>query len=155
MSSGWTSFGIGFVAGLRTMTACAALTAAASSGRTRLAWIPSGPAARRGAMGLALAEMAGDKMPFAPDRRILPSIAVRLLIGAVGGAALAGRNAAPFSGPLLGMAGAVAGTHLGRRARGATTRSLGGVARGLTEDAVAAGLAVALVRGAETVSSRT
>lgn len=149
MRSGWTSFGIGVVAGLRSMTACAALTWAASSGRTRRRWIPSGPGARSAATALAVAEMAGDKMPFAPDRRIPPSFAVRLLIGAVGGAAMAGRGAAPLSGPFLGMAGAVAGTLLGRRARGATTRSVADVARGLTEDAVAAGLAVTLVRAAE------
>ncbi|MEE7487687.1 hypothetical protein MOF7_22445 [Methylobacterium oryzae] len=37
-----TSFGIGFVAGMRSMSACAALTWAAALGRTRRAPIPAG-----------------------------------------------------------------------------------------------------------------
>jgi len=146
MRSHWASFGIGFAAGLRSMTACAALSWAAALGRTSVGWIPTGPGARGVATAAALAEMAGDKMPFAPDRRIPPSIAARLAIGAAGGAALAGRDAPPLSGPLVGMAGAVAGTLVGRRARGAKTRSASDWTRGLTEDALAAGLAIALVR---------
>lgn len=146
MRSHWASFGIGFAAGLRSMTACAALSWAAALGRASVGWIPAGPGARGVATAAALAEMAGDKMPFAPDRRIPPSIAARLAIGAVGGAALAGRDAPPLSGPLVGMAGAVAGTLVGRRARGAKTRSASDWARGLTEDALAAGLAIGLVR---------
>lgn len=65
-----TSAGIGFLAGLRTMSACAALSWAAAHGRTRSAAIPAGPVARTVATTAAFAEMAGDKMPFAPDRRI-------------------------------------------------------------------------------------
>jgi uncharacterized membrane protein len=143
------AFGIGFVTGLRSMTACAALTQAAARGGTRAGWVPSGPVARDLTAAAALAEMAGDKMPFAPDRRILPSFAARLVIGAAGGVALAGPKASPISGALAGVTGAVAGTLLGRAARGGSTRSTAGLARGLTEDALAAGLALALVRRAE------
>lgn len=149
MRDHWASFGIGFVAGLRSMTAGAALGWAASLGRTRIRWLPAGDGPRRFATAAALAEMAGDKMPFAPDRRIPPSFAARLVIGAVGGAALAGQGATPLGGALAGVAGAVAGTLLGRAARGADTRPGAGWARGLTEDAVAAGLATALVCLAE------
>ncbi|ACL55679.1 hypothetical protein [Methylobacterium nodulans] len=144
-----TSFGIGLVTGLRSMTACAALTWAASLGRTRIAWIPSGSGPRGLATAAAAAEMAGDKMPFAPDRRIPPSFAARLAIGAVGGAALAGRDVTLVGGVLAGMAGAVVGTLLGRALRGATTRSASDWARGLTEDAAAVGLATVLIRRAE------
>lgn len=149
MKGHWASLGIGFVTGLRSMTACAALSWAASRGRTRIGSIPDGPLARGAATAAALAEMAGDKMPFAPDRRIAPSVAARLAIGAVGGAALAGRGATPLSGAVAGISGAVAGTLLGRAARGGTTRSGADWARALTEDAVAAGLATALVCLAE------
>jgi uncharacterized membrane protein len=142
------SFGIGVVTGMRSMTAAAALSWAAWLGRTRIGWIPAGPEARGLATTMALAEMAGDKMPFAPDRRILPSFLVRLALGAVGGAALAGRGASRADGAVLGMVGAIAGTWLGRAARGGTTRSSADWARALTEDAAAAGLAAALVRGA-------
>jgi uncharacterized membrane protein len=93
--------------------------------------------------------MAGDKMPFAPDRRIAPSVLARVAIGAVGGAALAGRDASLAAGALAGITGAAMGTLLGRAARGGTTRSVADWARALAEDAVAAGLAAALVRSAE------
>ena len=92
-----TSFGLGLVAGMRNMTACAALAWAASEGRTRGNLIPVGPGARMLATGAAMAEMAGDKMPFAPDRRIPPSFALRLAVGVFGGWALAGRRSSPKS----------------------------------------------------------
>jgi uncharacterized membrane protein len=116
----WGSLGIGVLTGMRSMSALAALAWAASLGRTRIGWIPSGPEARGLATAAALAEMVGDKMPFAPDRRIVPSFLVRLVrlvLGAVG-----------------------------RAARGGTTRSAGDWARALTEDVLAASLAAALVR---------
>lgn len=144
-----SSFGIGFVAGMRSMTACAALTWAASGGRTRGSIIPSGPEARTLTTAAALAEMAGDKMPFAPDRRIPPSFAARLAIGAVGGWALAGRDASPEHGAFAGMAGALAGTLLGRAIRGPDSRTTYGRAWGLAEDMTAVCLAAALVTSAE------
>ncbi|MBD0270367.1 MAG: hypothetical protein ICV73_00435 [Acetobacteraceae bacterium] len=145
----WASFGIGFVAGLRSMSAGAALAWAASLGRTRSGWVPNGVRSSRGLLtAAALAEMAGDKMPFAPDRRIAISVLVRLVLGAAGGAALAGRGMKVTDGALAGMAGAVAGTLLGRAARGGEPLSGGGWSRGLAEDAVAAGLAAVLVRSA-------
>jgi uncharacterized membrane protein len=142
----WRPLGIGVLTGLRSMSAVAALSWAASLGRIGAGWIPLGPEARRLATLAALAEMAGDKMSFAPDRRIAPSFLLRLALGAAGGSVLAGRGVSRMEGALTGIAGAVAGTLLGRAARGADTRSGGGWARALTEDAVAAGLAVTLVR---------
>jgi uncharacterized membrane protein len=145
MQAMWTSFGIGVVTGMRSMTACAALTWAASQGRTRGDWIPSSPIARGIGTALALGEIAGDKMAIAPDRRILPSYMARLAIGAAGGAALAGRDVSPTTGALLGAAGAFLGTSLGRRARGGRPHS----PRGFAEDMVAAGLALTLIRLAD------
>ena len=144
-----TSFGLGFVAGMRNMTACAALAWAASDGRTRGTLIPGGPGARTLATAAAVAEMAGDKMPFAPDRRLPPSCAFRLAGGAVGGWALAGRRASPETGALAGVAGAIAGTLLGRAARGPDSRTMPGRAKGFAEDAVAVGLAVLVVSSTE------
>ncbi|ACS43902.1 hypothetical protein [Methylorubrum extorquens] len=144
-----TSFGIGFVAGMRTMTACAALTWAASTGRTRDGFIPTSPEARTLATAAALAEMAGDKMPSAPDRRIPPSFAARLVIGAVGGWALAGQPASPEHDALAGVAGALAGTLLGRAIRGPDSGTASGRAWGLAEDVAAVCLAAALVNAAE------
>jgi uncharacterized membrane protein len=144
-----TSFGIGFVTGMRSMTASAALTWAASEGRTRGDLIPTGPWARTLATTAAVAEMVGDKMPFAPDRRIPPSFAFRLAIGAIGGWALAGRRASPEIGAVIGMAGAIAGTLLGRAARGSDSHTNAGRLNGLVEDAAAAGLATLVVASAE------
>jgi uncharacterized membrane protein len=76
------SVGVGFAAGLRTMTAGAALAWAAPLGRARTALIPAGPGPRALATAAALAEVAGDKTPFAPGRRIAPSVPVRLALGA-------------------------------------------------------------------------
>ena len=149
-----SSIGIGILAGMRTMSACAALCWAASRGRTRGDIIPAGPGSRTLATAAALAEMAGDKLPFSPDRRIPPSFAARLAIGAFGGWALAGRSASPRTGALAGLAGAVAGTLVGRAARGADSRTASGRARGLSEDMIAAGLAVALVSYAENQRER-
>lgn len=144
-----TSFGIGFVAGMRSMSACAALSWAASQGRTRDGLIPGSSSARALTTVAAFAEMAGDKMPFAPDRRIPPSFALRLAIGAAGGWALAGRGASPRTGAIAGVAGAVAGTLLGRAARGPDSRTTYGRAKGLSEEAVAISLAAAVVALAE------
>ena len=145
-----TSFGIGFVTGMRSMTACAALTWAAFQGRTRGGVVPGGPVARALTTAAAVAEMAGDQMSDAPDRRIPPSFAARLVIGSIGGWALAGRNASPRNGALAGAAGAIAGTLLGRQARGGNNQSAAGVVRGLAEDVVAASLAIAVVSLAST-----
>lgn len=144
-----TSFGIGFVAGMRSMSACAALCWAASQGRTRRAPIPSGLAACAVSTTAALGEIAGDKMPFAPDRRIPASFALRIAIGAVGGYALAGRRDSPEYGAVAGIAGAVAGTLLGRSARGADSKTLPGNAKGLAEDVAAVTLAALVVASAE------
>ncbi|WP_218014860.1 hypothetical protein [Teichococcus rhizosphaerae] len=144
----WLPFGIGLVGGMRSMTAIAALTWAAALGRAPSRWIPSGPGARALSTAAALGEMAGDKLPSAPDRRIPPSFAFRLALGAAGGAALAGRGAEPRAAMLAGMAGAVTGTLLGRAARGATTRSGTDWARALAEDALAVALAAALLHAA-------
>lgn len=138
------SFGIGVVTGMRSMSGSAALVWAASLGRSRIGWIPSGGRMRALAIAAAASEMAGDKMPFAPDRRIAPSILVRLAVGALGGASLAGPDASLADGAVAGMAGAMVGTYLGRAARGGTTRSRADWTRALTEDLTAAALAAAL-----------
>jgi uncharacterized membrane protein len=131
------------------MSACAALTWAASQGRTRDVPIPSGPVARTLATTAAFAEMAGDKMPFAPDRRIPPSFALRLVLGAIGGWVLTPPRASPEYGALAGVAGAVAGTLLGRAARGPDSRTTTGRSKGLAEDVAAIALATLVVASAE------
>ena len=128
--------------------------------RGRSVSVPSSPSRRAGGakvwkqtakevQAAALAEMAGDKMPFAPDRRIPPSFAFRLAIGAVGGWALAGQRTSPEFGALAGAAGAVAGTLIGRSARGGDSRTASGRSRGLAEDAAAVVLVALVIASAE------
>jgi uncharacterized membrane protein len=148
MTGYWPSVRIGLVTGMRSMTTVAALGWASSLGAGRLGWVPSGSRARFAVTAAALGEMAGDKMPFAPDRRIPASFALRLLLGGLGGVMFANRSLPLSRGALAGVAGAVAGTLLGRAARGATTRSRADLVRALAEDGTAALLAVASVRAA-------
>ena len=63
--------------------------------------------------------------------------------------------AAVLIGALAGLAGAVSGTLLGRAARGPGAPAPSGFARGLAEDAVAAGLAVVLVTSARARQRRS
>lgn len=139
------SFLFGAIAGMRSMTASATLASALTSADTRLPWRPADARLRRYATIAAFGEMAGDKMPFAPDRRIAPSFGLRLVLGAVGGGLLAPRPVRLLGGAASGVAGAVAGTLLGRFARGAQTRTRSDWVRALTEDAVAASLALLLL----------
>ena len=146
MTSYLPSLGIGAVAGMRTMTASAALSWAAPG------WIGL-PIHRAGhtrpalaATLLALGEIVGDKLPFAPDRRIPPSLAARLAIGGAGGAALAGRGGSPLTGAAYGVVGALIGTYGGRAARALMAQIGLNRAGGLIEDAVAVGLAITAVR---------
>ena len=143
------SFGIGFVTGMRSMTGSAALSWAVALGRSRIGWIPAGIGSRRVATAAAVVEMAGDKMWFAPDRRIVPSFLARLAIGSVGGVALSRRHVPWSTAALAGIAGAITGTLLGRAARGANTRSRADWTRALTEDSLAAILATTLVLQSE------
>ena len=145
MQNQWVPFGIGFVTGMRSMTASAALVWATALGRSRIAAIPASPTARLITTLAAFGEMAGDKMPFAPDRRIPASLLVRLAVGAAGGMALAGGDTPPIDAALSGIAGALVGTVLGRAARGRNTRTRADWRRALTEDIAAASLAALLV----------
>ncbi len=139
---------IGVVAGLRSMTPPAVIAAALRRGRladapAALAWLGDGRVAA-GAAALAAAEIAGDKLPFAPDRTVPAGLAARVVVGAVAAAALAprGRRAEAST---IGAAVAVGAAHLGLAARVAAMRRDGRWRTGLVEDALALALAVAVV----------
>lgn len=125
------SFGIGVVAGLRSMTGPAATLAAADSH-----W--AGPA-RLAAAG----ELIVDKLPFAPSRLMPGPLVVRALSGALCGRELARRaQASKPLGTLAGALGALAGSYGGYYARRAVTaRSVPDFPIALVEDSLAVGLA--------------
>lgn len=138
---------IGLVAGQRAMTPLAAISGAARRGTlphdnvaARVAALPL-PAA--GAVALAAAEMAGDKMKTAPDRIVPIGLVVRSITGASAGATLAPRGR-HLLGAALGATAAVASSYVGWRARMWALRRWGQTGTGVVEDAIvlAGGLAV-------------
>ena len=133
---------IGVIAGLRAMTAPAAVSWAAWLGwlpleESSLAFLGSLWAA--GALTLlALAEFVADKQPSTPSRKVPVQFAARLATGGLCGAAIG----APFhmlaNGFLSGMIGAVIGTYVGAAARASLADSLGrALPAALVEDFVA------------------
>jgi uncharacterized membrane protein len=117
-----SAFGIGIVAGLRSMTAPAAVSLAAHLHRldlrdSRLALLGS-PAAAYMTSALALGELIADKLPFVPNRTNPLPITFRMLSGAVCGAALCvSVNRLILAGTLLGGLGAVNGAFGGFHVR--------------------------------------
>ncbi|GLK84050.1 DUF4126 domain-containing protein [Ancylobacter defluvii] len=113
---------IGVVAGLRAMTAPAAIAWAA-----HLGWIDvsASPLAFMGYAwtpwiftALALVEFVTDQLPTTPSRTVPPQFAARLISGALCGACLGVVGGSLLIGAVAGAIGAVIGTLGGRSARG-------------------------------------
>lgn len=146
------AFGIGFVAGLRAMTAPAAVSWAA-----HLKWLhlDSGAFAFFGYMATtafltlaAIGEIINDKLPKTGSRTAPGPFTVRVIFGAVCGAALG--YAAPgqaIPGAVAGAVGAVAGTLGGYHARKNIVAALKvpDYVIALTEDLIAVGGAFLIV----------
>jgi uncharacterized membrane protein len=141
------AFLIGLVAGLRAMTAPAAVSWAA-----RLGWLnlQGTPLAFLGAAVTpwiftvaALGELVNDKLPKTGSRKEPPPFIARILMGALCGAAVGGANQALAAGLVAGALGAVAGTLGGYEFRARLTRAIGGkgLPIALLEDAIAIALA--------------
>jgi uncharacterized membrane protein len=146
------AFGIGVVAGLRSMTAPAVVSWFAQRhlpalAGTPLAFMASMPAAIVLTLG-ALAELVTDKLPKTPSRtKPVPFIA-RLVTGALSGATLAtGSGASAAIGAILGAVGGLVGTWVGYLARTRSAKALSApdFVIALTEDAIAVGGALFLV----------
>jgi uncharacterized membrane protein len=139
-------FLIGFVAGLRSMTAPAVVCWGAHLGWLSLAGSYLSFLAHPVALVIfsiaAVGELIADKLPFIPGRTTPGPLIVRLLMGAMCGAALCvAGSAALLYGILLGAVGALVGSYGGynyRRlvpAKGAVAPVLAA----LLEDLVAVG----------------
>jgi uncharacterized membrane protein len=144
------SFLFGIATGMRSMTGTAALCLAGSLGLARPGYAPTSDRLLKAALIAAVGEIAGDKMPFAPDRRIPASFALRLVLGAVGGAAL---GEGVTEGAFAGALGAMVGTLAGRFFRGPTTKNRYDLIRALTEDAAAAAIAYSAIRTQRAVAT--
>lgn len=141
---------IGVIAGLRAMTAPAAVSWAAHFGPLPLQHTPL---AFLGATitpyiltVLALVELVTDQLPKTPSRKVPMQFGARLVTGAVSGAAIGAAAGSMIGGAVAGAIGAVIGTLGGASARGALARAFGrDLPAALIEDAVAVVGAVLIV----------
>lgn len=141
---------IGIIAGLRTMTAPAAVAWAASCGMLALdgSWLAF--------MGwrftpwiltlLAAAELVTDQLPSTPSRTVPQQFGARIVTGGLSGAAIGVGGGSWVIGLVLGVVGAVIGTLGGAAARGKLAAAFGSDRpAALIEDTVAILGAVAIV----------
>src|SRR5438128_12301736 len=146
------ALGIGFVAGLRSLTAPAAVSWAAHLGRldlsgSSLAFVGSTAAAVLLSL-LAVAEYVGDLRPTTPRRTAPGPLIARIVTGGLSGACLcAAASQSLAAGVVLGGIGGVIGTFAGYEAR---TRLVKGLKVkdafvAIPEDLLAIGLAYLLV----------
>jgi uncharacterized membrane protein len=115
------AFVIGVVAGLRTMTAAAAIGWAAylgwvDLGGSWLAFLSSVWAAVILTV-LAIGELVSDQLPSTPSRTVPPQFGGRIFIGAVAGAAFGIPSHTWIASALAGVVGAVVGTLVGKEFR--------------------------------------
>lgn len=141
---------IGVVAGLRAMTAPAAISWAAHMGLIDLSgsWLAF--------MGyrftpwiftlFAVAELITDQLPSTPSRKVPPQFITRILMGALSGGAIGFTGGSLATGAVLGAVGAVIGTLGGAAARAGLARALGkDLPAALIEDVVAIVAAFAII----------
>jgi uncharacterized membrane protein len=156
MNSGFAlllAFGIGVVAGLRSMTAPAVVAWAAHLGWINLSGSPLAFMGSAWAVGIftvgALGEFVADKLPTTPARTAAVGLTARIVIGSLTGACLgvAGGASSYWLGALIGAIGAIAGAFGGYQARVRLVRGLHvpDAAIAIPEDLVAIGLGLLLV----------
>lgn len=141
------AFIIGIVAGLRAMTAPAAIAWGAAMGTPALGGTPLaflGYAYTPWVLTLlAVGELITDQLPSTPSRKVPLQFGTRLVVGALCGAALAlhgqaGWGGAAWGGAAAGLLGALAGTLGGAATRGWMAARFGrDLPAALIEDAVA------------------
>ena len=120
---------IGVIAGLRAMTAPAAISLAARAGRldlatTRLAFLGYAYTPWIFTV-LALVELVTDQLPTTPSRTVPIQFGTRILMGGLTGGAIAASGGALAIGVIAGMVGAVIGTLGGRAFRARLAAALG------------------------------
>ena len=122
-------FGIGFVAGLRSMTAPAAVSVGAYLGWLSLAGSPFGFMALGITVAifsiLAVAEYITDKLPATPNRTTPGPLIARIVMGALCGACICVSAGQPLmGGAVVGGVGGVVGAFAGYEVRKRLVRGL-------------------------------
>ena len=133
---------IGVIAGLRAMTAPAAVAWGAALG-----WfdVSQTPLAFMGYKWtpwiftlLAVVELITDQLPSTPSRKVPVQFGARIVTGALAGATIGAASGLLFGGLIAGVIGAVIGTYGGAALRGRLAGSFGkDLPAALIEDAVA------------------
>lgn len=147
------ALGIGVIAGLRAMTAPAAVSWAARLGLIHVegtwlaflgyAWTPWIFTA------LAVGELVSDQLPTTPSRTVPVQFGGRIVSGALAGAAIAAGAGGWIGGAAAGVIGAIIGTLGGRAFRAKLAGAFGGdPPAAFLEDAVAVAGATLLVMAA-------
>jgi len=147
-----SAFGIGIVAGLRSLTAPAVVSWAAHLHRldlrdSRLALLGSTFAVYM-ASALGIGELIADKLPFVPNRTSPLPMTFRIISGAICGASLCiSANRLILAGSLLGALGAINGAFGGFHVRRLLAKYLKikDTAIALCEDVLAIGAGLFIV----------
>ena len=120
---------IGVVAGLRALTAPAAISWAAWLGWLDLSgtWLSfmSSIWAVVILTALAVIELVTDQLPSTPSRKVPQQFGARILMGAVAGAAIGVPTGSWIAGLFAGIAGAIIGTYGGAALRAKLAASFG------------------------------
>lgn len=142
---------IGVVAGMRAMTAPAAVSWAAYLGMVKVAGTPL---AFMGAhitpyifTLFAIGELVNDKLPKTPSRKVPPQFVTRLVTGGLAGATIGIGSGQLILGIVAGLVGAVAGIYGGSFLRSHLSEVTGNpLIAALIEDSIAIILAIIAVR---------
>ena len=134
---------LGCVCGLRSMTAPAAVAWGAHLGWLHLQGSPLAFLAHKISLVIfsifALGELIADKLPFTPPRTQAGPLGVRIVFGAMCGAALCFSAASPLLGGLSGGLGGIIGAFAGYAYRRRFSLTVPDLFLALLEDLVAAG----------------
>lgn len=141
---------IGVVAGLRAMTAPAAVSVGAWLGCLSLAATPLAFLASPWAAGIltlfAVGELISDQLPSTPSRKVPVQFGTRLLTGGLSGAAIGATAGLLVPGLIAGVVGAVIGTYGGAALRSWLAGLFGrDLPAALIEDIIAVGGAILIV----------
>lgn len=141
---------IGVIAGLRAMTAPAAVAWGAWLGCFSLAGTPLAFLGTPWAVGvlslLALGELFNDQRPGTESRKVPVQFGARLVMGGLSGAAIGAAAGMLVPGLVAGVLGAVLGTYGGAAVRASLAKGFGrDLPAALIEDAIAVGGAAAIV----------
>ncbi|WP_087001634.1 DUF4126 family protein [Rhizobium sullae] len=144
------AFLIGIVAGLRAMTAPAAVAWGAALGWFDVSQTPLAFMGYRWTPWvltlLAAVELITDQLPTTPSRKVPMQFGARIIMGALAGAMIGAPGGSLIAGLVAGIVGAVVGTLGGATIRAKLAAAFGkDLPAALIEDAVAIGGALLIV----------